>query len=128
MASSDRRSIDIDTFAHVNPIPAASRVGPLVVSSIIPPFNSGERKIPDDIQECIRNIYLHMGKILEAAGARWQHVAKITFYVSDIAYREELNDQFVEHFPDAESRPARYTALSQGGPKVSAEFIAYVGD
>ena len=121
-----RRSIDIDTFAHVNPIPAASRIGPLIVSSIIPPFNAGERKVPDDIQDCIRNIYLHIGKMLEAGGAGWEHVAKITFYVNDIKYREELNDQFVEHFPDAASRPGRYTALSDGGPKVSAEFIAYV--
>ncbi len=121
-----RRSIDIDSFAHVNPIPAASRVGPLVVSSIIPPFNAGERKVPADIQDCIRNIFLHMGNMLVAADAGWEHVAKITFYVNDIKYREELNDQFVEHFPDPASRPARYTALAEGGPKVSAEFIAYV--
>lgn len=121
-----RRSIDIDSFAHVNPIPAASRVGPLVVSSIIPPFNAGERKVPDDIQDCIRNIFLHIGNMLTAADAGWEHVAKITFYVNDIKYREELNDQFVEHFPDPASRPARYTALAEGGPKVSAEFIAYV--
>ncbi len=123
-----RRSIDIDSFAHVNPIPAASRVGPLVVSSIIPPFNPGERKVPKDFQDCVRNIYLHMGQMLDAAGAGWEHVAKITFHVSDLEFREQLNDQFVEHFPDPASRPARYTALSQGGPKVSAEFIAYVED
>ncbi len=123
-----RRSIDIDSFAHVNPIPAASRVGPLVVSSIIPPFNPGERKIPHDFADCVRNIYLHMGQMLDAAGARWEHVAKITFYVNDIELREQLNDQFVEHFPDPASRPARYTALASGGPKVSAEFIAYIED
>ncbi len=121
-----RQSIDIDTFAHQNPIPAASKIGPLIVSSIIPPFNAGERKVPDDIQDCIRNIFLHMGKMLAEAGAGWDDVIKITFHVNDIAYREELNDQFVEHFPDASSRPARYTALAQGGPKVSAEFIAYM--
>ena len=32
----------------------------------------------------------------------------------------------VNLFPDPASRPARYTALAEGGPKVSAEFIAYV--
>jgi len=123
-----RRSIDIDTFAHANPIPAASRIGPLLVSSIIPPFNPGERKVPKDLQDCLRNIYLHMGKMLEAGGGGWEHVAKITFYVSDIEFREQLNDQFVEHFPDPASRPARYTAVSPGGAKVSAEFIAYIED
>ncbi len=96
------------------------------MSSIIPPFNAGERKVPEGIQDCISNIFLHMGKMLEAGGAGWEHVAKITFYVNDIKYREELNAQFVEHFPDAASRPARYTALAPDGPKVSAEFIAYV--
>lgn len=123
-----RRSIEIDSFAHQNPIPAASRVGPLLVSSIIPPFNPGERKVPSDLQDCIRNLYLHIGKMLEAGGGGWEHVAKITFHVNDIAYREELNDQFVEHFPDPASRPARYTSVSPGGPKVSAEFIAYIED
>ena len=123
-----RRSIDIDSFTHQNPIPAASRVGPLLVSSIIPPFNPGERKVPKDLQDCIANIYLHMGKMLEAAGGSWEHVAKITFHVSDIAFREELNDQFVAHFPDPASRPARYTTVSEGGPKVAAEFIAYIED
>ena len=123
-----RRSIDIDTFSHANPIPAATRIGPLVVSSIIPPFNPGERKVPKDFQDCVRNIYLHMGKMLEAAGGSWEHVAKITFHVSDIEYREQLNDQFVEHFPDPASRPSRYTAIATGGAKVSAEFIAYVED
>ena len=29
------------------------------VSSIIPPFNPGERKVPKDLQDCIANIYLH---------------------------------------------------------------------
>ncbi len=38
-----RRSIEIESFSHQNPIPAATRIGPLLVSSIIPPFDAGTR-------------------------------------------------------------------------------------
>ena len=36
-----RKSIEIESFQHANPIPAATRIGPLVVSSITPPTNPG---------------------------------------------------------------------------------------
>ena len=36
-----RRSIEANSVHHVNPIPTASRVGPLLMSSIIPPRNPG---------------------------------------------------------------------------------------
>ena len=41
-----RRSIEIEGFRHVNPIPAASRVGPLLVSSIIAARDPGRRPHP----------------------------------------------------------------------------------
>ena len=36
-----RTSIETDSFRHANPIPAASRIGPLLVSSIIGPRDPG---------------------------------------------------------------------------------------
>ena len=123
-----RKSIDIQSFAHENPIPAASRVGPLVVSSIIAAFDPGTRNLPEGFDAQIRNVFTHIGQMLDGAGATWEHVAKITFYVSDISFRAAINPIWVEHFPDANARPARYTQHQPGGGKalVSAEFIAYV--
>ena len=124
-----RQSIEIDSFSHDNPIPCASRVGPLIESSIIPPFNFGERKVPESLDEQIDNLFLHMGNMLEKAGATWDDMVKVTFFVADPAEaRKALNRPWIERFPDPDSRPARHTqaAPGAGAAKVSCVFTAYV--
>lgn len=124
-----RRSIEIESFVHGNPIPSATRIGPLIESSIIPPFNPGVRELPDTIEEQIDNLFLHMGNMLEAAGATWDDMAKITFFVQDPnESRAALNGPWLEKFPDAASRPSRHNLQVPGdGPaKISCVFTAYV--
>ena len=126
-----RRSIDIESFEHQNPIPAATRIGPLVVSSITPPFNPGGREVPDTIEEQIDNLFTHVGQMLEGAGASWDNMAKMTFYVADPAEsRAALNEPWERYFPDPASRPSRHNLQVPGGGKVkiSTTFIAYVED
>jgi 2-iminobutanoate/2-iminopropanoate deaminase len=123
-----RQSIEITSFQHVNPIPAASRIGPLLVSSVIAPRDPGESTMPDDPEGQYVNLFHHIGQILEGAGADWRHVARITFYVPDIAFRDSCNPIWVEHFPDADARPARHTQLVAGSKFASCEFIAYIDD
>ena len=71
-----RTSIEIESFKHANPIPAATRIGPLVVSSITPPTNPGSRDVPDSLEEQIDNLFTHVGQMLEGAGATWGDMAK----------------------------------------------------
>lgn len=125
-----RTSIDVDSFAHQNPIPCATRVGPLIESSIIPPFNAGVREVPDTIDEQIDNLFLHMGKMLDEAGAGWDDMAKITFFVADPSEaRTALNRPWEEKFPDPASRPSRHTMQvpdAGGKVRISCVFTAYV--
>ena len=124
-----RQSIDISSFQHANPIPCATRIGPLIESSIIPPFNDGSRDVPDTLAEQIDNLFLHMGNMLTEAGAGWGDMAKVTFFVADAAAsREALNGPWVERFPDAASRPSRHNLqVPGGGPvQISCVFTAYV--
>ncbi len=127
-----RRSIEIADFAHANPIPAATRIGPLVVSSITPPFDPGTRDCPETLEDQIANLFLHVGRMLDGAGASWDDMAKMTFYVTDpAASRKALNGPWEERFPDPASRPARHNLQvpDTGGPvKISTTFIAYVLD
>jgi 2-iminobutanoate/2-iminopropanoate deaminase len=124
-----RRSIEIASFQHVNPIPVASRVGPLLVSSVIGPRDPGGEGVPDDVDAQLVNLFHHVGEMLEAAGAEWRHIAKMTFYVADIAVRDAINGPWTEHFPDPASRPARHTQVSPtAGRAVTCEFLAYVDD
>lgn len=126
-----RRSIEITNFAHENPIPAASRVGPLLVSSITPPFNPGGRDCPETLEDQIDNLFTHVSQMLDAAGANFDDVAKMTFYVADpVASRKALNGPWLRHFPDPESRPARHNlqVVPNNGPVlISCDFIAWVG-
>ena len=89
-----RRSIDVEGFGHENPIPAASRIGPLLVTSVIAPFDPGTRHVPTDPEAQVRNLFSHMGRILAEAGAGFGDVAKITFFVNDLAQTNWLTNSF----------------------------------
>ena len=109
-----RTSIEIESFQHANPIPAATRIGPLVVSSITPPTNPGSRDIPDSLEAQIDNLFTHVGQMLEGAGATWDDMAKMTFYVTDpAASRPALNGPWLERFP--RSRVAPVPPQHEGG-------------
>jgi enamine deaminase RidA (YjgF/YER057c/UK114 family) len=112
---------------HANPIPAVTRIGPLVMSSIIASRNPGSSDVPDDVSAQLDNLFTHVGEMLAAAGADWRHVAKMTFYLPSLELRAELNGPWVAHFPDPASRPARHTQLSSGRA-AQCDFVAYVDD
>jgi 2-iminobutanoate/2-iminopropanoate deaminase len=123
-----RRSIEIESFKHVNPIPGASRVGPLVVSSVIVGRNP-DGELPEDPDAQIANLFRYVGDMLAAAGAEWRHVAKMNFFVPSLKLRDSINKPWAEHFPDPESRPARHTQIATGGGSaISCDFLAYVED
>ena len=122
-----RQSFDIDTFQHANPIPCVTRIGPLVMSSVIVGRSPGSREIPDTIEEQIANLFDHTGEMLRAAGADWRHLAKMTFYMPSLDFRAQINDPWQAHFPDPTTRPARHTQLSSL-PYASCDFVAYVDD
>ncbi len=123
---SNRRSIEIEGLSHKTAIPAASRIGPLLVSSVITPFNPGTRDAPESIEDQYKNIFRHVGLMLEAAGGDWSHVAKMEFW-TPTADKGVLDPIWVEKFPDPASRPARHTHVGQGD-SARASFIAYIED
>jgi len=127
-----RQSIEIDSFVHLNPIPAATRCGPLIESGIIPAYNDGIREMPDTVEEMIANLFLHMGNMLRAADASWDDMVKITFFVANAGdVRDVINGHWLEKFPDPESRPSRHTmkAVASGdNPSISCVFTAYVDE
>ncbi|HWC68628.1 MAG TPA: RidA family protein [Acidimicrobiales bacterium] len=120
-----RRSIDVESFRHTNPIPGACRVGPLLVSSVISGRDPASDNLPDDAGAQVANVFHHVGEMLAAAGAGWEHIVRMSFFVPDIAIRSMLNGPWLERFPDPESRPARHTQVTPG-VTVSCEFIAYI--
>ncbi len=124
-----RRSIELESFAHRTPIPCASRVGPLLASSVIPPFEPFSRDLPDTLEAQVANLFVRAGEILAAGGATWTDVVKMTFFVRDLAHRNAIDGPWEQHFPDPASRPARHTQIGElGGPQmVTCDLLAWVG-
>jgi enamine deaminase RidA (YjgF/YER057c/UK114 family) len=122
-----RRSIHIEGLSHLTAIPVATRIGPLVVSSVIAPFAPGTRDVPEEPAAQLANIFAHVGAMLDEADATWAHVAKMEFWAPNAEMRSEIDGPWLEHFPDQTSRPSRHTHTG-GGNVFTASFIAYVDD
>ena len=124
------RSVDADTFWHLNPIPGAARVGPLVKSGFVPSLNPGERSVPATFEAEIANVFTHIAALLEAAGGTVADIVEISFLLAPGLDRSSCMDAYVAHFPDAESRPACSVTTGHTdfplSSTVAATFTAYV--
>lgn len=122
-----RQSINGPRPRHENPIPNASRIGNIVMSSVIGGSNPGTRDLPATLEAQIANVFAYIKSDVEAAGGTVADIIKITFWVKDpVKQRAALNDEWVKMFPDPESRPARHTQHLPADARaaVQADFIA----
>lgn len=124
---SDRQSINIEGLSHLTAIPVATRIGPLLTSSVIAPFNPGTRDVPEGAEAQLKNIFRHIGLMLDAGGATWDHVAKLDFWAPNAEMRKMIDGPYLEVFPDEDSRPSRHTHKGDG-PVMTATFTAYITD
>ena len=125
-----RRSINFPGFSHSNPIPNASRIGNIMMSSVISGRDPSTGETPDDMAQQIVNIFAHIRAAVTAAGGTPDDIIKVTFWVGDPATgRAALNDEWVKMFPDENSRPARHTLPSgRDSSRVTCDFVAVFGD
>ena len=122
-----RQSINGPRPRHENPIPNASRIGNIVMSSVIGGSNPGTRDLPATLEAQVANVFANIKSDVEAAGGTVADIIKITFWVKDpVKQRAALNDEWVKMFPDPESRPARHTQHLPADARaaVQADFIA----
>ena len=125
-----RKSINYAGFKHENPIPNASRIGNILMSSIIGPRDPATGTTPPDLEAQVTNIFKQIKLCVEAAGGSVEEIIKINFWMKDPATgRKALNGEWSKMFPDAESRPARHTlALPANNPNhVTCDFTAVIG-
>ena len=110
-----RKSVHVEGFSHVNPIPVASRVGQVLMSGVITGRDPASGSMPASIDEQCKNMFTHVRNVVTAAGGSTQNILKLTIWLKDPSDREPLNREWVAMFPDAESRPARHTFPLTGG-------------
>lgn len=124
-----RRSIVIEGFTHRSPIPAASQIGPLLVSSLLTGASPESGEIPESVEDEIRHIFGHVARILDSAGATWSDVVEMTFAMEDAIGRAHINPIWLEYFPDPDDRPAREVQQRGGlpaGSRITCRITAYV--
>jgi enamine deaminase RidA (YjgF/YER057c/UK114 family) len=105
-----RKSIEIEGFKHKNPIPAASRLGNMLMTGIITGTNPATGKLADTLEAQCTNIFHHVRSIMQAAGGSTDNIIKMNVWMADRSNRDVLNAEWVKMFPDAAARPARHTS------------------
>lgn len=129
---SKRRSIEIVGFSHgQQPIPAASKVGPLVMTGGVYGLDRSTGALPDDVTEQTQLMFTNLAAIMEAAGGSMDDIARMTVYVKVPEARPAVNVEWLKAFPDAASRPARHTLVNEGLPAnmlVQCDATAFIVD
>ena len=129
---SRRRSIHIQELKHANPIPAASRVGNIVMSSIINGVDPATGKVAATAEEQCAHMFQHVRRLVEAAGGTTEDIVKMNVWLGDRSKRDALNREWLAMFPDEHSRPARHAHRAnldgEGGIQVQCDFMAVLSD
>ena len=55
-----RQSVNFPGFAHQNPIPNASRIGNMMMSSVISGVDPGTRNMPPELAKQVTNLFNHV--------------------------------------------------------------------
>jgi 2-iminobutanoate/2-iminopropanoate deaminase len=125
-----RKSINYPGFKHENPIPNASRIGNILMSSIISGRDPQTSQMPPELDAQVTNIFKQIRLCVEAAGGTVDDIIKVNFWMKDPATgRKALNGEWSAMFPDPESRPARHTLAlpANAANHVTCDFTAVIG-
>jgi enamine deaminase RidA (YjgF/YER057c/UK114 family) len=109
-----RRSIEVAGYKHGNPIPAASRIGDIVMTGVISAKDAQTGTLPETLEAQCAAMFRNVRDIIEAAGGKPEHIIKMTVWLRNLSDRKALNEEWLKMFPDAASRPARHALLHQG--------------
>lgn len=98
---------------HKNPIPAASILRGVFVSSAISGLDPETDQYPLDKEQQIALAFSHFEKILAAGGASADDVIKLDLNFVDKTDRALVNPHWLRLFPDENSRPARHSHIAE---------------
>jgi 2-iminobutanoate/2-iminopropanoate deaminase len=123
-----RRSIVVPGLEHgSNPIPAACRLGPLLVTGAVRGVDT-TGKLPEAADIEVRQAFSNLQLVLAAGGGAPQDVVHVTVFAGIDGLRDLVNTSWAEMFPDPSSRPARHFVRQDlpGAMRVQLEALAYV--
>jgi 2-iminobutanoate/2-iminopropanoate deaminase len=123
-----RESFEIEGYKHGNnPIPAATRMGSLVLTGGVSGIDTSTGKMPAALEDQCSNMFVPADKVLKAANATWEDVINVTIFIKAGLDREALNKEWLKYFPDPHSRPVRHTLVNEHltvGMLIQCELMA----
>jgi 4-hydroxy-4-methyl-2-oxoglutarate aldolase len=129
--SAQRRSIEVVGLGHSHlPIPAASRIGPLVATGGVNGIDRATGQLPESAAEQVRLMFANLKSILEAAGGTMNDILKVTVWATNRDLREEINRMWVSLFPDPNNRPSRHILTYElpGPMHVQCEALGFISE
>lgn len=124
-----RNSIYVEGFSHANPIPAACRVGPLLMTGLINGTDPATGRLGSTLEEQCAHMFVQVRRIVAAAGGSVSDIVRMVVWLKDRSQRAPLNAEWLALFPDPQDRPARlalHAAELTGGILVQCELTAYI--
>jgi len=123
----DRKELMVEGLAPpISHYCDAVRFGDLLFISGVPPTDAAGRVVSDDVAAQARQVFLNMKLVLDAAGASFADILKVTVYLLDVDDRRKINPVRQEFFGAA--RPAStligVSQLAIPGMKVEIEAVA----
>ena len=123
---SKRTAVNTENFAHVNPVPVASRIGRHLSSGVLTGRDLETREFPESLDDQVRIVFARIAELMDAAGGSPDDILKITFWVERYRDRDAINREWEAMFPDPGSRPARQIVKAQldEGALLQADVVA----
>jgi reactive intermediate/imine deaminase len=123
----DRKELMVEGLAPpISHYCDAVRFGDLLFISGVPPTDAAGRVVSDDVAAQARQVFLNMKLVLDAAGASFADILKVTVYLLEVDDRSKINPVRQEFFGAA--RPAStligVSQLAIPGMKVEIEAVA----
>jgi 2-iminobutanoate/2-iminopropanoate deaminase len=105
----------------------AVRWGDLLFVSGVAPLDEDMRLVSEDVVEQTRKVFLNMKEILDAAGASFADVLKVTVYLTDVRDRARINPVRKEFFGAARPASTLIGIKELVVPGMKVEIEAVVG-
>lgn len=105
----------------------AVRWGDLLFMSGVAPLDKDLRLVSEDVVEQARKVFLNMKEVLDAAGATFADVLKVTVFLTDVRDRARINPVRKEFFGTARPASSLIGVKELVVPGMKIEIEAIVG-
>lgn len=128
MQSAMRQEIRVNGLSEpISHYTDAVRFGDLLFVSGVAPLDGNGRVINDDVVAQTRQVFVNLEKVLEASGAQFSDILKVTLFLTDVRDRQKVNEVRRQYFGGARPASTLIGVKELAVPGMKIEIEAVVG-